>query len=61
VKHPEGRLAQRLGDGELVHLLIVALLQIDDLALRGAGDQDHRKTIGGGVRKRSQAVEEARR
>ncbi len=28
-----GRLAERLGDGELVHLLVVALLQVDDLAL----------------------------
>ena len=33
VQHAEGRLAERLGDGELVHLLVVALLQVDDLAL----------------------------
>ena len=50
-----------LGDGELVHLLVVALLQIDDLALRGARDQDHRETVGRGVGERRQAVEEARR
>ena len=48
----ERRLAQRLGDGELVHLLVVALLQVDDLALGGAGDQDHREAVGGGVRQR---------
>ena len=61
VQHAERRLAQRLGDGELVHLLVVALLQIDDLALGGAGDQDHREAVGGGVRQRGEPVEEARR
>jgi len=60
VQHPEGRLAQGLGDGELVHLLVVALLQVDDLALGGARDQDHREAVGGGVGERRQAVEEAR-
>ena len=34
VQHAERRLAQRFCDGELVHLFIVALLQVDDLALR---------------------------
>ena len=33
MQHAERRLAERLGDGELVHLLVVALLQVDDLAL----------------------------
>ena len=33
VQDTERGLAQRLGDGELVHLFIIALLQIDDLAL----------------------------
>jgi hypothetical protein len=28
-----GRLADAFGDGELIHLLVIALLQIDDLAL----------------------------
>ncbi len=61
MQHAERRLAQRLGDRELIHLLIVALLQVDDLALGGAGDQDHRETIGGSVGERGQAVEEAGR
>ena len=34
VQHAERRLAQGLGDGELVHLFVVALLQVDDLAFR---------------------------
>ena len=61
VQHAERRLAQRLCDRELVHLFIVALLQVDDLALRRARDQDHREAVGGGVRQRGQAVEEAGR
>ena len=61
MQHAEGRLAQRLGDGELVHLLVVALLQVDDLALGRARDQDHREAVGRGVRERGQAVEEAGR
>jgi hypothetical protein len=32
MQHAERRLAHRPGDGVLVHLLVVALLQIDDLA-----------------------------
>ena len=55
----ERRFAQRLGDGELVHLLVVALLQVDDLALGRARDQDHREAVRGRMRERSQAVEEA--
>ena len=33
VQHAKRCLAERLGDCELIHLLVVALLQIDDLAL----------------------------
>ena len=61
MQHAERRLAERLGDRELVHLLVIALLQIDDLALGRARDQDHRKAIGGGMGQRGQAVEEAGR
>ena len=61
MQHAEGRLAEGLGDGELVHLLVVALLQIDDLALGRAADQDHREAVGRGVGQRGQTVEEARR
>ena len=61
MQHAERRLAQRLGDGELVHLLVVALLQVDDLALGRARDQDHREAVGRGVRQRGQPVEEAGR
>ena len=60
IEHAKGRLAQGFGNGQLVHLLVVTLLQIDDLALAGAADQDHREAIGGGVGQRGQAVEEAR-
>ena len=61
MQHAEGRLAQRLGDGELIHLLVVALLQIDDLALGRARDQDHREAVGRGVGERGQAIEKAGR
>ena len=61
MQHAEGRLAQRLGDGQLVHLFVVALLQVDDLALGRAADQDHREAVGGGVGQRRQAVQEAGR
>src|SRR3546814_1431592 len=61
VQHTVGGLTERLGDGELVQLLVVALLQVDDLALRGAADEDHRIAVGRGMGQRGQAVEEARR
>ena len=61
MQHAEGRLAQRLGDGELIHLLVVALLQVDDLALGRARDQDHREAVGRGMSERGQAVEKAGR
>ncbi len=60
MQHAEGGLAERFGDGELVHLLIVALLQIDDLALGRTGYQDHREAVGGGVCQRGQTVEKTR-
>jgi len=48
-------------DRELVHLFIVALLQVDDFALGRARDQNHRKTVGGGVGERGEAIEKAGR
>ena len=57
----ERRFAQRLGNRQLVHLFVIALLQIDDLALAGAADQNHRKAIGRGVGQGGQAVQKARR
>src|SRR4030095_10047305 len=48
-------------DGELVELLVIALLQVDDLALARAADEDHRETVDRGVRERVEAVQEARR
>ncbi len=59
MQHAERRLAERLGDGELVHLLVVALLQVDDLAFGRARDQDHREAVGRGVGQRDQTVEKA--
>ena len=61
VQHAIGRLAQGLGDRELIHLLVIALLQVDDLALGRAGDQDHREAVGRRMRERGQTVEEAGR
>ncbi len=61
MQHAKGGLAERLGNRQLVHLFIVALLQVDDLALGGARDQDHREAVGGGVGERGEAVEEAGR
>ena len=61
VQHAERRLAQRFGNGELIHLFIVALLQVDDLALGRTRDQDHREAVGGGVGEGGQAVEKTGR
>ena len=58
MQHAERRFAKRLGDRELVHLFVVALLEIDDLALGRTGDQDHRKAVGRGIGQRGEAVEE---
>ena len=59
MQHSEGRLTKRLGDRQLVHLFVVALLQVDDLTFGRAGDQDHREAVGRGVGERGQAVEKA--
>ena len=59
MQHAERRFAERLGDGELVHFFVVALLQVDDLALGRAADLDHRKAVGRGVSERGQTVEKA--
>ncbi len=61
MQHAVSGLAERLCDRKLIHFLIVALLQVDDLTLRRARNQNHREAVGGGVRKRGQAVEKARR
>ncbi len=61
MQNAEGRLAERLGDRELIHFLVVALLQVDDLALGRARDQDHREAVGGRVRERGEPVEKAGR
>ena len=59
VQDSERGLGVRPGDCDLVHLLVVALLQVDDLALARAADQDHREAVGGGIGERRQAVEKA--
>ena len=56
-----GGLGVRLGRIQLIHFLVVALLQIDDLPLAGPADQDHREAVDGRVGQRDQAVQEARR
>jgi len=59
MQHAEGGLAQGLGHCELIHFFIVALLQIDDLALGRARNQDHREAIGRGMGERGQPVEKS--
>ncbi len=59
MQHAECRLAKGLGDRELVHLFVIALLQVDDLALGRAGDQDHREAIGLSMSERGETVEKA--
>ena len=61
VQDAERRFAQRLGNRQLVHLFVIALLQIDDLALAGAADQNHGEAIGRGIGQGRQAIEKARR
>ncbi len=56
-----GRLAMRPGDRKLVHLLVIALLQIDDRAVGRTADEDHREAIGRRVGQPDHPVEEARR
>ena len=60
MQHPEGRFAKRLGNRQLVHLFVVTLLQVDNLALARAADQNHREAVGGGIGQRCQAIEKAR-
>jgi hypothetical protein len=60
VQHAECGLAQRLGDRELVHLFVVALLQVDDLALARARHEDHGKAVRRRVRECREAVQETR-
>ena len=59
MQDPVSGLAKRLGNGELIHLFVVALLQVNDLALARATDQDHGKAVHRGVGKRRQAVQES--
>jgi hypothetical protein len=54
-------LAEGLRDGKLVHLFVIALLKIDDLAFGRAGDEDRREAVGGGVSERGETIEEAGR
>jgi hypothetical protein len=61
MQHAKRRFRERLGDRELVELFVVALLQVDDLALARAADQDHRKAVRRRVRERVEAVQEPRR
>ena len=58
VENPECSFGVRPRNGELIHLLVVALLQVDDLALARAADEDHRKAVGGRVGERRQSVHE---
>jgi hypothetical protein len=60
MQYAKGRLAERFGDGQLVHLFVIALLKVDDFALRRAADQDHRKAVGRSVGQRRQTVEKSR-
>jgi len=58
MQNTERCLAQWLGDCELVHLFVVALLQIDNLAFAGSADQDHREAVCCRVCQRSKSVKE---
>ena len=59
-RYPVGRLGEHLGRRQLVHLLVVTALEVDEMALAGAGDLDHREAVGGGIGQRHKPVEEAR-
>jgi hypothetical protein len=61
VQHAVCGLGDRFGHRKLVHLLVVALLQVDDLALARAADEDHRETVDGGMGQRVEPVQKARR
>ena len=55
---------RRLGVGlrrvHLIEFFVVALLEIDDLAVARPADLDHRKTVGGRVGQRHHTVQKAR-
>ena len=59
--HPIGGLDERFRGCQLVELLVVAALEVDDVALAGPRDLHHRKAVRGRVGQRDEAVEEARR
>jgi hypothetical protein len=59
--HPVGGLGERFGRRKLVEFLVVALLEVNDVPLAGAGYLDHREAVRRGVCQCDQAVEEARR
>ena len=59
-RYPVGRLGEHLGRRQLVHLLVVAALEVDEMPLAGAGDLNHREAVGGGIGQRDESVEEAR-
>ncbi len=44
--------------GQLIHLLVIALLEIDDRPVARPADHDHREAIGRGVRQGDQPVQE---
>ncbi len=50
-----------VGDGELVHLLVIALLQVDDLPFGRARNKNHREAVRCRVREGRQSVEKAGR
>ena len=60
MQNTEGGLAEWFGDGQLVHLFIVALLEVHDLALTRAADKNHGEAVGRCIRKRCKAIEKAR-
>src|SRR5258708_7029355 len=58
--HPIGRFRESFGSRQLVEFLVVAALQIDDVAVAGARNHHHGKTVRGGVRERDEPIEKAR-
>ena len=54
-----GRLGIGPGGGELIHLLVIALLEIDDRPVARPADHDHRKAVGRGVGQGDHPVQEA--
>ena len=54
-----GRLGVRPGGAELIHLLVIALLEIDDRPVARPADHDHREAVGRGVGQGDHPVQEA--